>query len=349
MTQPVFLWGPLAQPALLDVVLPARDAGGPDAGAERGLCAVSDAGQGLLLTLDAAAFARLDHYVQSLGLIWAPLTVQTDAGPRDSLTCTPAAALRDPWAAGDNALILATAAEIMAAFGQVAAGDLHQRLEPIRVRASSRLRAQAERAPTSVRRAPGPVQIHQTRRPYARFFAVEEVDLSFDRFDGAPSPPVTRAVFVSGDAVTVLPYDPVRDRVLLVEQFRAGPFGRGDANPWQLEAIAGRIDPGETPEACARREAMEEAGLRLDALHRVGGYYPSPGAKTEFLYSYVALTDLPDGCAGVFGVAEEAEDIRGHLLGFDEAVALVESGEVQNAPLILTLLWLQRERPRFRA
>ena len=186
------------------------------------------------------------------------------------------------------------------------------------------------------------------REPYARFFAVEEYDLAFRQFDGGLGPVVTRAVFVSGDAVTVLPYDPLRDRVLVVEQFRSGPFGRGDANPWQLEAIAGRIDAGETAEEAARREAVEEAGLTLGALEKVAEYYPTPGICAEFLYSYVAICELPDGSAGVFGVEGEAEDIRGHLIGFSDLMALVASGEVGNAPLILTALWLQRERARLR-
>lgn len=157
-------------------------------------------------------------------------------------------------------------------------------------------------------------------------------------------PEIRREVFVSGDAVTVLPYDPRRDRVLLVEQFRAGPFGRGDPLPWQLEAIAGRVDPGETPEDAARREALEEAGLVLGPLEMVAEYYPSPGAMTEYIYSYVAITDLPDGVTGVYGSEDEAEDIRGHLLSFEALMAAVARGEVANAPLILTALWLQRER-----
>ena len=140
----------------------------------------------------------------------------------------------------------------------------------------------------------------------------------------------------------------MRDRVVVVEQFRAGPMARGDAECWQIEAIAGRVDGGETPLAAARREAVEEAGLVLDRLIEVARYYPSPGAVSEFLYSYVAVTDLPDGVAGVFGVAGEAEDIRGHLISFDRLMDLVASGEVQNAPLILTALWLQRERARLR-
>ena len=204
--------------------------------------------------------------------------------------------------------------------------------------------------PSSLRRKPGAgdVLVLTRSEPYARFFALEEQDLRFRRFDGQLSAPVNRAAFVSGDAVTVLPYDPVRDRVLLVEQFRFSPFVRGDANPWQLEAIAGRIDPGETPEAAAIREGQEEAGLRLDRLLPIGNYYPSPGAVTEYLYSYLGLVDLPDSAAGVFGLASEAEDIRAHLVGFDDLMALCASGEVANAPLLLSALWLARERPGLR-
>ncbi|MDP2082859.1 MAG: NUDIX domain-containing protein [Pseudotabrizicola sp.] len=300
--------------------------------------------------------ARLAFYAKAIGLGRYKLSLIDAAGGGQAETF----ALRPPfakgqvwdeavWLADHAALAVETAVEVMALYGQTPPACLSARIGPMMVRAASRLRAQADQAPAAVRRGPGQVTVQSRRQPYANFFAVEEYDLSFRRFDGAMSPVITRAAFVSADAVTVLPYDPQRDRVLLVEQMRAGPFSRGDANPWQLEAIAGRIDPGETPEDCARREAVEEAGLSLGALLPVAAYYPSPGAKTEFIYSYAALTDLPDGVAGVFGVEGEAEDIRGHLLGFDQAMALVGSGEVQNAPLLLTLLWLQRERTRLRS
>jgi ADP-ribose pyrophosphatase len=204
--------------------------------------------------------------------------------------------------------------------------------------------------PTTLRRATGAsdVEVVGHRVPYAGYFRVEEYDLRFRRFDGAMSAPVGRTAFVTGDAVTVLPYDALRDRVLLIEQFRPAPFVRGDAECWSLEAIAGRVDAGETPEVAARREAVEEAGLVLGELLPVAGYYPSPGAVAEYLYSYVALTDLPDGTAGVFGLEGEAENIRGHLVAFDALMGLVDSGEINNAPLLLTALWLARERASLR-
>lgn len=236
---------------------------------------------------------------------------------------------------------------VMQAYGRLSAGTVARRLPSLRVEADSRLRA-AEAAGRGLRQGSGEVLSPAPDPAHAGFFSVDVYHLRHRRFDGSLSARLTREVFVVGDAVTVLPYDPVRDRVLLIEQFRMGPFGRGDPLPWQLEAIAGRIDPGETPEEAARREAVEEAGLVLGRLEKVAEYYPTPGAVAEYLYSYVALCDLPDGVAGVFGAEDEGEDILGHLLPFDRVVEVMEAGEIGNAPLLLTLLWLQRERARLR-
>lgn len=231
--------------------------------------------------------------------------------------------------------------------GHLPVERVRKRLPALRVEAASRLRAAA--APgRGLRVGSGEVEAGPVEPSHAGFFALDLWHLRHRRFDGAMSAPLVREVFVAGDAVTVLPYDPVRDRVLLIEQMRMGPLGRGDPLPWQLEAIAGRIDPGETPEDAARREAVEEAGLVLGRLETVAEYYPTPGAVTEYLYSYVGICDLPDGVAGVFGAAEEAEDIKGHLLSFDRLVEVMSSGEIGNAPLLLTVLWLQRERARLR-
>jgi nudix-type nucleoside diphosphatase (YffH/AdpP family) len=277
-----------------------------------------------------AAEARVRFYLQALDL--EPQTTND----QDVLDLGPG---------GPEALALAYV--VMRGYGTVPVDVVRRRLGSLRVEAASRVRAGAAPAPT-VRSGSGQVQLVSVSPRHAGFFALDALSLRHGRFDGEESPVLVREVFVAGDAVTVLPYDPVRDRVLVVEQFRAGPFGRGDSFPWQIEAIAGRIDPGETPEDAARREAVEEAGLSLGPMEKVAEYYASPGAVTEYLYSYVALCDLPDGSAGVFGAEEEAEDIRGHLLPFAALIEAVATGEVSNAPLILTAFWLQRERDRLR-
>lgn len=273
---------------------------------------------------------RLAFYAEVMGL--APATaadgIVHDLGP-----------------GGPEALQLAGL--IMEAMGHLPAAVVRRRLGSLRAVAASRLRSRLAPA-RGLRVGSGKVSVLGAEPAHAGFFGLDVLTLTHRRFDGTTSPEIRREVFVSGDAVTVLPYDPLRDRVLLVEQFRAGPLGRGDPLPWQLEAIAGRIDPGESPEDCARREAVEEAGLLLGHLEKVAEYYPSPGAMTEYIYSYVALCDLPDDAPGIFGQEDEAEDIRGQLVPFERLMAAVAGGEIANAPLLLTTLWLARERRRLR-
>lgn len=293
---------------------------------------------GVLVRTGPEGLRRLRHFAVATRAVWRDGPIETPAG-------SAVASVRAGLAATVEALALAE--DVMALLDVVAPEVLARRLPSLQVGAASRLRAAAS-ASRGLRIGTGEVTALDQRLPHTGFFAVAEVDITYRRFDGEMSRGLTREIFQAGDAVTVLPYDPVRDRVLVIEQMRMGPFGRGDPLPWQLEAIAGRIDPGETPEDCARREAVEEAGLHLGALEKVAEYYPSPGALSEYLYSYVAICDLPDDAAGVFGVADEAEDIRGHLVGFDALMALVAAGEAGNAPLLLTALWLQRERERLR-
>lgn len=373
MTDRFFFWGTLRHPPLLRAVL-GRDAAtlpatlpGWHAAAVDGhdfptlVPAPGAAAQGVLVAdLTAADRARLDFYEGGFGYAAQPLPVRG----ADGQTVTAQVFLDgggghapgddwqlDAWVARWGPTVVATAADTMALFGRSDAAAVGRRRAVMLVRGAARARAAAGPAPAALRRAAAPadIAVADRRQPYADFFAVEEYDVAFRRFDGRMSAPVTRTAFVSGDAVVVLPYDPVRDRVLVVEQFRVGAHARGDPNPWSLEGIAGRADPGETPQDTARREAVEEAGVTLGDLLAVHDYYPSPGAKTEFLYTYVALCDLPDDRPRLGGLPGEGEDIRSHVIPFDRLMQLVATGEVNNGPLILLALWLQRERAGLRA
>lgn len=318
--------------------------------------------EGLLLTPDAGQRARLDAYEALFAYRVEVATVEGPDGPVQADLYRPGPDTGGPvwragpdwdiaaWAADWARLRTLAAAEVMALWPDHGLAAMAARYPMIEAAAASALRAEAQPAPAALRRRPGPddVRSRARRRPYARFFGVQEDDLSFRHFDGTASATVTRAGFAMADAVTVLPWDPVRDRVLVVEQFRYGPYLRGDPNPWSLEPIAGRIDPGESPEQAARREAEEEARLALGPLHLVARYYPSPGAVSEYLISYVAQADLPDGAAGLAGLASEAEDIRAHVIGFERLMALVTSGEAENGPLLVSALWLAAHRDRLR-
>ena len=189
---------------------------------------------------------------------------------------------------------------------------------------------------------------YESRTVYNGFFSVKEHDLSFSKFDGSKSEVVTRSTLVSSDAVIILPYDPEHDRVLLVEQFRAGPYVRGDTAPWCLEPIAGLIDSGETPEQAGLREAQEEARLTLLRLELVARSYPSPGISTEFFHHYIGITSLPETTNLVSGLASEAEDIRSHIFYFPDFLRMIEEGQILVGPAILLGFWLAQNRDKLR-
>lgn len=369
MTEAVFLFGTLRHPALLCAVLgqdvPVQAAGLPDhAVIDQGGYPVlvprpGTSADGVIIRPDVAQLAALDFYEGLFDYRRQPARAQDgqvvwvycpDDGPKGGAAAQPWH-LAD-WVArqGDTA-ILATQ-DVMALRDHHPPEHLAVRYPMIMAHAAARLRARAEPAPASVRRAAVPqdvVSLSMTQ-PYAYFFGVQSDDLRFRQFNGAHSPVVRRAGFLMSDAVTVLPYDPAKDSVLLVEQFRYGLYLRSAPNCWSLEAIAGRIDPGEAPADAALREASEEAGLTLhpDALHMIGQAYPSPGSISECLFQYVALCDLPENDGAIGGLETENEDIRRHIISFDHLMQLCQTGEAQNGPLLTSAYWLALNRDRLR-
>ncbi len=319
--------------------------------------------EGLLLHgLTAQDMARLQYYEGGFGYHLAPVEVETAQGAVAAQVWFPDAGLWNvgpvwdlaAWQARWSSINMQAAGEMMGYFGQHDAAEIARMYPMIMARAASKAsaaRAGARDDPalpgSGMTRAD--VQPCSLARPYADFFAVEEYHLSFLRFDGAQSPVVKRAVYSAADAAILLPYDPVRDRVMLIEQFRAGPYARGDLSPWPLEPVAGRVDPGETAEEAARREAEEEAGLHLRRLERVSGNYPSPGSTSEYFHVFVGLCDLPDAAQTLGGVASEDEDIRSHILPYAQFEDLLDRDLLTVGPLVLAGHWLARNRARLRA
>lgn len=253
----------------------------------------------------------------------------------------------DAWVEGWASLSVLSAKEVMSYRGAKAPDEVAAMFPMIRARAWSRLNAKNSLHGTLTSEGKVDVLVHNRR--YANYFALDEYVLQHSRFDGQLTPPLKRAVFLSPDATLVLPYDPLRDRVLMVEQMRMGPLGRGDRSRWQLEPIAGRLDAGETPQEAAHREAYEEAHLTFDKLLPVAQTYCSPGTSTEFYYIFLGLTDLPDTAAGLGGLEDEDEDIRSHLVDFHDFMRMCDAQEFCNAPLVLIANWLARHRDAIRS
>ena len=190
------------------------------------------------------------------------------------------------------------------------------------------------------------VEVLSDTSAYDGFFKVRELHLRHRKFDGSWSPTLRRELVLRHDAVGVLLYDPRRDEIALVEQFRVGAMKRNN-NPWLLELVAGLIDSDDSAEQVARREAVEEAGCDIKEMEFVCEYFSSPGGNNEYFSLYCGHCDLQQA-GGVFGLPEEGEDIRVHVVAVDEALLMLQRGELQNAPTIIALHWLQLHRQRLR-
>lgn len=308
--------------------------------------------------LDRAQLARLDLYELPFGYRQEQYVVETAAGtvparvylPPVDLCADGTAWSLDDWITAEGAVTLLAAGELAASDPWPDGPGLLRQWPMIWSRAHAALRASQTVTPATLRHAaqPGDFDLQDARPPQGQFFRFAAMTLTHRRFDGGRSPKLAREMMVGADAALVLPYDPGRDRVLLVEQFRPGAARRGDPNPWTLEPVAGIVDAGETPQDAALRECAEEAGVTPRALERMFAVYASPGSTTDHFYCYLGLCDLPDDLPRRGGLAEEAEDLRLHLLGLDAALALIDSGEASAAPLVAMLLWLARQRGRIR-
>jgi ADP-ribose pyrophosphatase len=136
----------------------------------------------------------------------------------------------------------------------------------------------------------------------------------------------------------VLLYDRERDAVVLIEQFRPGAYAAG-LEPWLIEVVAGIIDPGETPEAVVQREAVEEAGCTVTALHPIGSFLASPGACSETVAVFCGRADSR-AAGGIHGLDHEHEDIRVLVLSRAEALDRVAAGAIANLHAVVALQWL---------
>ncbi len=195
--------------------------------------------------------------------------------------------------------------------------------------------------------APEGVEIVERKIGYDGFFRLYKYSLRHRLFAGGWTPVISRELFERGHAVAVLPYDPGSDTVVLLEQFRIGAL-EAKGGPWLLECVAGMIEPGESAQEVAHREAMEEAGCKLMELEFISRYLVSPGGTSEQITLYCGKVDA-NGAGGIHGLVEEHEDIRVTAVPFDRAMELLHEGRINSAAPIIALQWLAMNREQLRA
>lgn len=183
------------------------------------------------------------------------------------------------------------------------------------------------------------VEIIARETLYSGFFSMDLYRFRHRLFNGEMSGEIKREIFERGHAAVLLPFDPVRDEVVLVEQIRIAAYDVSES-PWLLEMVAGMIEEGESVEDVARREALEEAGLVVGRTKPVLSYLASPGGTSERLSIMVGEVDATTA-EGIHGLADENEDIRVHVVSREQAYQWVEEGKIDNAASVIALQWLQ--------
>jgi len=178
------------------------------------------------------------------------------------------------------------------------------------------------------------------------FFKLSGIQLQHDLFAGGQSQVLTRELIDRGQAIAVLPYDPVRDEIVLIEQFRIGA-GEDESGPWVIEIIAGYQEQGESAEEVAYREAHEEAGCRLTELFPMVKYYSSPGGSNEQIQIFLGRTESAE-IEGIHGLDEEGEDIKVHVMKSEKAFQWLENGRINSAAPIIAMQWFRSNRERIR-
>jgi len=182
------------------------------------------------------------------------------------------------------------------------------------------------------------VELIEKRAAFSGYFRIDRLRLRFPLYEGGMSREVVREVLERGRVAAVLLVDPDRDSVVLIEQFRPGPYAAGE-QPWLIEAVAGVIEGAESAEELARREAIEEADCEITDLFPIMRFFTSPGASTESVALFCGRVDSTNA-GGIHGLDEEGEDIRVMVVSVDEAVSLLHEGKIANAKTIIALQWL---------
>lgn len=191
------------------------------------------------------------------------------------------------------------------------------------------------------------VEVEARETALDTFLRVDRLRLRHELFGGGFSDTMTRELLLRPRAVGVLLFDPVLEKVVLVRQIRIGMLDEGQ-DPWLLELVAGMVEPGEQPQEVAARESLEEADLAPQNVVQISEYYNSPGISNERITLFCGRVDSA-GAGGVFGLADEHEDIEVVVLDVEEAVSLVEAGKIHNAMTIIALQWLQLHRRELEA
>ncbi len=190
-------------------------------------------------------------------------------------------------------------------------------------------------------------RVTQSSKLYKGFLELKGYALRHGLYRGGWSEELVRERIEGYHAAAVLPYDPLADKLVLIEQFRIGALEHA-GGPWLLEVVGGIVESGEEPRQVARRETMEEAGCKVTELLPIADYLVTPGTSSERMTLFCGIV-ASEGAGGIHGLAHEGEDIRALVMPADEAMARLDAGEMSNSAILIAMQWLRIHRQALRA
>ena len=180
-------------------------------------------------------------------------------------------------------------------------------------------------------------KVTNNKNLYDGFFKMNEVSLKYKKYDGSWSNEIKRELFGGAQVSAVLPYDPIKKEIVLIQQFRPGTISR-NTNNYLKEIVAGIIDPGESPEIAAKRECLEETGYKIKKLTSIQGYYPAPGSSESFYHLFLGEIDSKNE-KKIMGLDTENEDILVESFNINQVKKMMQNGELINGLSLIAIQW----------
>jgi len=169
------------------------------------------------------------------------------------------------------------------------------------------------------------------------FFKMNEISLKYKKYDGSWSNEIKRELFGGAQVSAVLPFDPIKKKIVLIRQFRPGTISK-NTNNYLNEIVAGIIDPGESPEIAAKRECLEETGYKIKKLTPIQGYFPAPGSSESFYHLFLGEVDSKNG-KKIMGLDNENEDILVESFKVNQVKKMMQEGKFINGLTLIAIQW----------
>ena len=172
---------------------------------------------------------------------------------------------------------------------------------------------------------------------HSGFYKMNKYEIMYQKHDGTWTDNLEREIFGGANVSALLPYDPIKDEIILLQQFRTGVISRYD-DELLYEIVAGMIDENETPEESAKRECIEETGCIVKKIIPIQNYFPAPGSSESFYHVFLGEIDSIDG-KKIMGLKSENEDILVQSFKVKDVREMLINKVITNGVTLIALQW----------